>query len=465
MRGRLIDFNRRSKELFLQGRRMFQKNPYRVNCEWGDVVVLHPDFIDEIRNDPRMNFAIPTSDDLHSYIPGFDPFVASDPFARVVRIHLTKKLTKVTGPLSIEAGRALRDIFTDSRDWHEISPKNDIHTFVARMSSLVFMGEELCRDQEWIEASSDWIKQGFILRDVMGQYPRFIRPYIHWFMPSCWELRRMLKRVRAALAPHLQRREEIKAECAKDGRVIKYNDCIEWFSQEYKAGYDPAIEQMTLSLVANHTTSDLTVQAMLDIVVRPHLFKPLREEIVRVLGANGLKKTSLYKLKLMDSVLKETQRMKPVMIATFRRLATEDVRLSDGFLIKKGTRVVFENTHMWDEKYYENPLEYDAYRWVKVREDPAREHLGHLVSTSAQHMGFSHGMHSCPGRFFAANEIKIALCHILLKYDWKLPDDAPEPKPLIVGMGILPDPNARLLVRRRTPELNLELLEAEGFNT
>ncbi|RYP33118.1 hypothetical protein DL767_004903 [Monosporascus sp. MG133] len=341
MRGRLLDFGHRSKELFLQGRRMFQKKPYRVNCEWGDVVVLHPDYIDEIRNDPRMNFAIPTSDDLHSYIPGFDPFVASDPFARV------------------------------------ISPKDDLHTFVARMSSLVFMGEELCRDQEWIEASSDWIKLGFRLRDVMGQYPRFMRPYIHWFMPSCWELRRMLKRIRAALAPHLKRREEAKAEAAKEGRVIKYNDCIEWFSQEYQPGYDPAVEQMTLSLVANHTTSDLTLQTMLDIAVRPHLFKPLREEIISVLGANGLKKTSLYKLKLMDSVLKETQRMKPVMIAT------DDVRLSDGFLIKKGTRVVFENTHMWDEKYYENPLEYDAYRWVKVREDPAREHLGHLRDPDA----------------------------------------------------------------------------------
>ena len=31
--------------------------------------------------------------DLHSYIPGFDPFVASDAFAKVVRTHLTKALS------------------------------------------------------------------------------------------------------------------------------------------------------------------------------------------------------------------------------------------------------------------------------------------------------------------------------------------------------------------------------------
>lgn len=94
MRGRLVDFGRRSKEIFLEGRAKFLRAPYRVFCEWGDVVVLHQDYIDEIRNNPHMNFATPTSDDLHSYIPGFDPFIATDAFARVVRLYLTKALSK-----------------------------------------------------------------------------------------------------------------------------------------------------------------------------------------------------------------------------------------------------------------------------------------------------------------------------------------------------------------------------------
>ncbi|KAJ1325847.1 tenellin biosynthesis cytochrome P450 monooxygenase [Microdochium nivale] len=40
-----------------------------------------------------------------------------------------------------------------------------------------------------------------------------------------------------------------------------------------------------------------------------------------------------------------------------------------------------------------------------------------LVSTSDKFMGFSHGSHACPGRFFAANQLKIALAHIALHYD------------------------------------------------
>lgn len=98
VRGRLVDFGRRSKEIFLEGRARFLEKPFRVLCEWGDVVVLHQSYIDEIRNNPHMNFAIPTSDDLHSYIPGFDPFIATDGFARVVRLYLTKALSRAPPP-------------------------------------------------------------------------------------------------------------------------------------------------------------------------------------------------------------------------------------------------------------------------------------------------------------------------------------------------------------------------------
>lgn len=65
-----------------------------------------------------------------------------------------------------------------------------------------------------------------------------------------------------------------------------------------------------LSLVAIHTTSDLLQEVMIRITQRPELFQVLRKEIVEVLGRDGLKKTALYNLKIMDSVIKEAQRLK-----------------------------------------------------------------------------------------------------------------------------------------------------------
>lgn len=53
---------------------------------------------------------------------------------------------------------------------------------------------------------------------------------------------------------------------------------------------------------------------MTQLARHPDMFQPLRDEIVEVLGRDGLKKTALYNLKLMDSFIKECQRLKPIII-------------------------------------------------------------------------------------------------------------------------------------------------------
>lgn len=177
------------------------------------------------------------------------------------------------------------------------------------------MGEELCRDEEWLRACADYTVTAFGVGYQLGQYPRWSRPLIHWFLPSCWEVRRLLSHARHVLKPHIERRNAKKAQAVASGdTTATFDDAIEWFSQIFKDNYDPATQQITLSLVAIHTTSDLLQQTMVDLAQHPELFQPLREELVRVLGTEGLKKSSLNNLKLMDSVLKESQRVKPSLL-------------------------------------------------------------------------------------------------------------------------------------------------------
>ena len=122
-----------------------------------------------------------------------------------------------------------------------------------------------------------------------------------------------MRATQAALEPHLQRREKIKAAALARGESSPFNDSIEWYEQEGST-LNPAINQVSLSVVAIHTTTDLLCEAMINIATHPELFKPMREEVVRVLSSQGLKKTALYELQLMDSVLKETQRLKPIQL-------------------------------------------------------------------------------------------------------------------------------------------------------
>jgi hypothetical protein len=57
--------------------------------------------------------------------------------------------------------------------------------------------------------------------------------------------------------------------------------------------------------------SALHAQAIINICDRPGLLQQLREEIIAVVGERGWKNASLHKLELMDSYIKEIQRLHP----------------------------------------------------------------------------------------------------------------------------------------------------------
>lgn len=134
------------------------------------------------------------------------------------------------------------------------------------------------------------------------------------------------------------------------------------------------------------------------------------------------------------------------------RYAAQKVELSDGTIIPKGTFTLVANFSMCDTKSYPNAATFDPYRFLRRRE--AGDSSAYLVSPSPQHLGFGLGKHSCPGRFFAANEIKILLCHILLKYDIKSLDGS-TPTVQKFGMLLFADPTAKIAIRRRQEEIPL----------
>ncbi|KAF4943605.1 hypothetical protein FGADI_13296 [Fusarium gaditjirri] len=452
------EFIANSKSLLANSRTVFKDQPYRAYTEIGKVLVIPPSWVEALKSSRQLDFLIPAKDDSHEYIPGFEPFGFNPKMPNVINKYITKALAKLIGPVSEEASLAIRDCLTDSKEWHGVRPQDDLIRIVSRVSSRIFMGEELCRDEEWTRASSEYTLMAFGYGHILRKYPRWLRPYIHWFLPQCWAIRAKLNEARQCLKPHIERRNAIKQKALAEGKPCPFDDSIEWFEREYEK-HDPAKEQIAVSIVAYHTTSDLLAETLLNLCQRPELLQELREEIISVLTAEGgLTKAAMYNLKLMDSVVKESQRMRPILLGSFRRSATADVTLPNGDIFKKGDKLIGNLSHMWDSDTYDNALQFDPYRYVKMRQT-GDDKKAHLVSTSADHMGFGHGIHACPGRFFAANEIKILLCHLLLKYDWKLPEGF-TPQPPFSGFKFFGDFSSNLLVRRRTEELDLDALSS-----
>lgn len=84
-----------------------------------------------------------------------------------------------------------------------------------------------------------------------------------------------------------------------------------------------------------------------------------------------------------------------------------------------------------DEDIFEDANKFDALRFYRLREQSetfnksdrgkstAVEAAAHnqFVSVSQNSLTFGYGRHACPGRFFAANEIKMIMARAILTYD------------------------------------------------
>ena len=59
-----------------------------------------------------------------------------------------------------------------------------------------------------------------------------------------------------------------------------------------------------------------------------------------------------------------------------------------------------------------------------------------------------------PGRFFAGTELKLLLAYVLVNYDIKFERPGVRPANVHTAFSVRPDPDARILFRKRTTSLS-----------
>ena len=82
---------------------------------------------------------------------------------------------------------------------------------------------------------------------------------------------------------------------------------------------DYVAAQLSLTVASIHATTEALTVALLDLVTYPETISLLRQEVIQVLSAGGWSKQALYNMKLMDSFLKESQRLHPVSASDSRK--------------------------------------------------------------------------------------------------------------------------------------------------
>lgn len=229
----------------------------------------------------------------------------------------------MTPDLSKELNRILGELLPTSKEWSEIKFHRLCLMIPSQVSAKVFLGEPLCHNKEWLDISIKYTVDSFIAARKLRVTPPFLRPILHYFMPEMKVIKKEVARARELIEPEVEKRRKARAEALAAGKEPpKAMDSLAWLD-EVAAGrpFDVALAQLLLSVAATHTSVRTIVALMYDLVENPHYIDLLREEIKEVLKADGgWNKNSLYKMKLMDSVMKESQRMHVVAARKFSAL-------------------------------------------------------------------------------------------------------------------------------------------------
>lgn len=255
-----------------------------------------------------------------------------------IRTKLTPSLGLVTDDLVDETAAAVHDIYGESDQWQTISVKNSTLDLVARSSSRVFLGKDLCRNDEWLEIAKGYTVNAFVGAFRLRLMPKLARPIAQWFIPQLSTLRAIVRAARRLIDAEVKKQASVVDEALRAGsKPPKLVNTLRWMyeiAKGRKVDYTGAQLAFTmvrcltgnfsephaclnrhvnslLSKVAMAAQSALHAQAIINICDRPELLNELRKEIIAVIGEHGWRNASLHKLELMDSYLKEIQRVHP----------------------------------------------------------------------------------------------------------------------------------------------------------
>lgn len=179
-------------------------------------------------------------------------------------------------------------------------------------------------------------------------------------------------------------------------------------TDDERSVYALAYRVVLLNFAAITTSTIMATNALLDIFSAPNsefLIATLREEASDVLREHNGEwtKAALAKLYRLDSAIRESARVSGVGGTSMaRRVRADDgITLPDGTWIPQNVTVgvSMDGIH-FDEAFYENPTEFDAFRFSRRREqhvlsgnEKSRANED-LVTTSAHWLPFSHGIHA-----------------------------------------------------------------------
>ncbi|KAJ5885887.1 hypothetical protein N7504_011723 [Penicillium tannophilum] len=180
---------------------------------------------------------------------------------------------------------------------------------------------------------------------------------------------------------------------------------------------------------ASFNTTVVLVQCLCELATRPEYVNLIREEVTSILEANNniWTKEGIDSMRKLDSFIKESHRYNCFDLAGTPRVVKKDFQFKNGLRIPKGTVLLTPNAAMlFDDEFVQKPLEFDGLRFYDLANTSETPEIFRYTSTNPHYLQFGDGRHVCPGRFFAADELRLILAYLLLNFEIKIQGGLPK---------------------------------------
>ncbi|KAI9441481.1 cytochrome P450 [Lactarius indigo] len=369
--------------------------------------------------------------------------------AGIVRSKLTRNIAVTFKVVRDELIRSLdASIPVHGDDWVKVPIVETLQRVVCAATNRVFVGAPLCRDQNYLNLNFNFATSVIKLAVIISLFPKSLKPVVARVisnLPS--QIQQGMEFIRPMVEDRFAKMEEFG-----DDWDDKPNDLLMWLMNESQGAERSlrgfARRLLIINFAGIHSTTTAFTNVLYHVLSKPEYIEPLRHEVETVVAEEGWTKAGMDKMHKIDSFIRESQRVDGILAVV--RLSLRPFTFSNGVTVPAGTLIAVPAVavHM-DKEIYPNPEEFDGFRYSKLRERDGDAAIGHqATSTSAEYLNFGYGRHACPGRFFAVNEVKALLAHILVTYDFKFEEGKQVPRSIIIDSVRIPG-KANVMFRKR----------------
>ncbi|XDG02228.1 hypothetical protein ABKA04_001843 [Annulohypoxylon sp. FPYF3050] len=427
--------------------------------------------------DSALNLHEQVLDSLQLDLTVMDPRLIHNPIHQKL---ISTILTRETGnlvPALLDETQFSVDHFwgTDTENWTELCAYDVMRHIIGQVTNRVFVGLPLCRNQDLLDAGIAYAQDVPMSSTALRFMWKPLRPLAALFItiPNRIHTSKFYSIIRPEVERRLRDYDARRADPETKAADKEPNDFLQWSVNQAKTSGDPYLARvdtlsgriLLLNFASTHTSSFAMTHALLDLAAsKTEYFDELRAEITTVLAEHGgeWNKRALAAMPKLDSVLRESQRLNSfVSLATNRTVVRKGgIDTPDGVHISYGTVVCAPSYPVFhDPAVYPSPREFKPFRFAEKRSVDSATEKGEkessyvqrarlaFATTSPEYLAFGHGRHACPGRFFAASELKLMLAYIIMNYDFEIQEKRPEN--FWFGMNRIPPMKATIRVRRR----------------